>query len=117
MLAPLLGRLHRGAGQTEVEEFLRQELVKHFGLAPSALRPGTMAARVTTWWTSPGRTDSTASSRPGRRCGCGCSRGQAGTGLLRASPRSYVRLSSPTDPATGASCRRAVSLATGSPSG
>lgn len=52
MLAPLLGRLHGGADRTEVEEFLRHELEDHFGLDPSGLRPGAMAARVTAWWTS-----------------------------------------------------------------
>ncbi|MFE7216096.1 hypothetical protein ACFY0A_43370 [Streptomyces sp. NPDC001698] len=52
MLAPLLGRLCRNAGQTEIGEFLQHELKDHFGLDPLGLRPDAMAARVIAWWTS-----------------------------------------------------------------
>lgn len=54
MVAPLLGRLLGGAGQTEIGAFLRHELEDHFGLDPTGLRPDAMAARVIAWWTSGG---------------------------------------------------------------
>ncbi|MFJ2016686.1 hypothetical protein [Streptomyces nodosus] len=60
MLAPLLGLLCRGAGQTEIGEFLRHELEDHFGLNPLGLRPDAMAARVIAWWTSVGLADGAA---------------------------------------------------------
>ncbi|MFD9381414.1 hypothetical protein ACFWBH_38925 [Streptomyces sp. NPDC059999] len=60
MLAPLLGRLHRSAGQTEIDEFLRHELKDHFGLDPVGMRPDAMAARVITWWASVETTAGTA---------------------------------------------------------
>ncbi|MFF3432581.1 hypothetical protein [Streptomyces sp. NPDC002602] len=60
MLAPLLGRLHGGAGQTEVDEFLQHELKDHFGLDPLGLRPDAMAARLVAWWTSAERAHGTA---------------------------------------------------------
>ncbi|GGP41009.1 MULTISPECIES: hypothetical protein [Streptomyces] len=46
LLAPLLGRLRRGADQAEIAAFLRTELVEHFGLTPSPSEPGTVAARL-----------------------------------------------------------------------
>ncbi|MBQ0988191.1 hypothetical protein KBZ10_27505 [Streptomyces sp. F63] len=60
MLAPLLQRLHGGADQTEIGEFLRHELEHHFGLDPRVQRPDAMAARVIAWWASvSGETDGT----------------------------------------------------------
>ncbi|MFD0278848.1 hypothetical protein ACFVHB_33745 [Kitasatospora sp. NPDC127111] len=59
MLAPVLARLHAGAGQAEVEAFLRHELVDHFGLDPLGLRPDAMAARVIAWWTAAAPTNGT----------------------------------------------------------
>ncbi|WP_239477314.1 hypothetical protein [Streptomyces sp. CS147] len=46
MLAPLLGRLRRGADQAEIAAFLRTELVEHFGLTPSASEPEAVATRL-----------------------------------------------------------------------
>ncbi|MFF8811083.1 hypothetical protein [Streptomyces pactum] len=56
MLAPLLGRLHHGAGRAEIGEFLRRELEEHFGLGPPGPPPDAMAARVLAWWAATGRT-------------------------------------------------------------
>ncbi|TJZ57438.1 hypothetical protein FCH28_08525 [Streptomyces piniterrae] len=57
MLAPLLQRLRGGAGQTEIGEFLRDELEDHFGLTPLPSDPEAMAARVISWWTAAGKID------------------------------------------------------------
>ncbi|MET8936744.1 hypothetical protein ABZ329_06515 [Streptomyces rubiginosohelvolus] len=46
MLAPLLGRLRRGADQAEIAAFLRTELVEHFGLTPVPSEPETVATRL-----------------------------------------------------------------------
>lgn len=62
MLVPLLQRLRGGAGQAEIGEFLRHELEGHFGLTPLPSEPEAMAARVMSWWTATGRTDSSASA-------------------------------------------------------
>lgn len=62
MLAPLLGRLHSGASQAELGEFLRHELEDHFGLDSLGLRPDAMAARVIAWWTRAGQADGAASA-------------------------------------------------------
>ncbi|MFE9674433.1 hypothetical protein ACFYO5_09955 [Streptomyces sp. NPDC006259] len=59
MLAPLLRQLRGGADQKMVAEFLRRELVDHFGLDPLLLRPETMAARVIAWWTAVGKVEPT----------------------------------------------------------
>ncbi|WP_344321213.1 hypothetical protein [Streptomyces macrosporus] len=60
MLAPLLQRLHAGADQTEIGEFLRHELEDHFGLDPLGPGPEALAARVIAWWRSAGPADDTA---------------------------------------------------------
>ncbi|MFJ2820071.1 hypothetical protein ACIO7M_03000 [Streptomyces toxytricini] len=60
LLAPLLGRLCRGADGTEIGAYLRTEVEDHFGLDPSASRPEAMAARLTAWWTSAGHRDDAA---------------------------------------------------------
>lgn len=62
MLVPLLKRLRSGAGQAEIGEFLRHELEDHFGITPLPSEPEAMAARVMSWWTATGKTDSTASA-------------------------------------------------------
>ncbi|WP_343035899.1 hypothetical protein [Streptomyces cyaneogriseus] len=54
MLAPLLGRLHGGAGQEEIAAFLRYELEDHFGLDALGVRCDAVAARVTAWWACAG---------------------------------------------------------------
>nr|WP_240449699.1 hypothetical protein [Streptomyces harenosi] len=54
MLAPLLGRLHGGAGRREIDAFLRRELEDHFGLGVPGVRSEAMAARVVAWWASAG---------------------------------------------------------------
>ncbi|RAJ76897.1 hypothetical protein K377_06065 [Streptomyces sp. PsTaAH-137] len=59
MLVPLLQRLRRGADQAEIGEFLRHELVDHFGLTPLPSEPEAMAAKVTSWWTVAVETDGT----------------------------------------------------------
>ncbi|MFF8985896.1 hypothetical protein ACF08E_21240 [Streptomyces globisporus] len=46
MLAPLLGRLRRGADQAEIAAFLRTELVEHFGLTPAPAEPEAVATRL-----------------------------------------------------------------------
>ncbi|MFF3015627.1 hypothetical protein [Streptomyces sp. NPDC057939] len=60
MLAPLLGRLHGGAGRVAIAEFLRHELEDHFGLDAATSRPDAMAARLIAWWTLPGRAGESA---------------------------------------------------------
>ncbi|MEU3692814.1 hypothetical protein [Streptomyces narbonensis] len=57
MLAPLLRRLRGGAEQTEIGDFLRQELEDHFGLTPLPSEPEAMAARLMSWWTAVGKAD------------------------------------------------------------
>ncbi|MEU6315882.1 hypothetical protein [Streptomyces sp. NPDC047014] len=54
MLAPLLGRLCRGAGQAEIDAYLRHELEEHFGLDPSGSHTDAVAGQVTAWWASGG---------------------------------------------------------------
>jgi hypothetical protein len=65
MLAPLLGRLSRGAGRAEIGAYLRHELAEHFGLAPGGPEPDAVAARLTAWWETTGR-DSAGRNDPGR---------------------------------------------------
>jgi hypothetical protein len=60
MLAPLLQRLRGGADQTEIGEFLRQDLEEHFGLDPLGLRPDAMATRVIDWWATVGGAEGTS---------------------------------------------------------
>ncbi|MFF9851473.1 hypothetical protein [Streptomyces litmocidini] len=60
LLAPQLQRLRGGAGQAEIDEFLRQELEDHFGLDPLGLRPEAMSGRVVDWWATVGRADGTS---------------------------------------------------------
>lgn len=59
MLAPLLQRLRGGAGQSDIDVFLRRELEDHFGLDPLGPRPEAMAARVISWWTAAGKAGGT----------------------------------------------------------
>lgn len=63
LLVPLFGRLRRGAGRTEIGEFLRHELEDHFGLGPETARPDAVAGAVIAWWTSAGPADPTVTSR------------------------------------------------------
>ncbi|MYT30385.1 MULTISPECIES: hypothetical protein [unclassified Streptomyces] len=51
MVGPLFRRLHDGADQAEIGEFLRHELEVHFGL-PSSRPPQATAARLIAWWTA-----------------------------------------------------------------
>ncbi|MFE9649311.1 hypothetical protein ACFYO0_35375 [Streptomyces sp. NPDC006365] len=49
MIAPLLSRLHRGAGRAEISEFLWSEMGDHFGLAPTRQEIDNMADRLVVW--------------------------------------------------------------------
>ncbi|MEU9085902.1 hypothetical protein [Streptomyces sp. NPDC048357] len=49
MIGPLFRRLHGGADQAAIGEFLRHELEVHFGL-PSSRPPEAVAARFIDWW-------------------------------------------------------------------
>ncbi|NEA45490.1 hypothetical protein [Streptomyces sp. SID10815] len=51
LITPLLDRLKREAGRTELREFLSHELTDHFGLDHPYDVDG-MADRLTVWWTS-----------------------------------------------------------------
>ncbi|MEK2479480.1 MULTISPECIES: hypothetical protein [Streptomyces] len=51
MIGPLFRRLHGGADQAEIGEFLRHELEAHFGL-PSSQPPEAVATRLIAWWTA-----------------------------------------------------------------
>ncbi|HET6858446.1 MAG TPA: hypothetical protein VFH94_15320 [Streptomyces sp.] len=62
LLAPLLQRLRLGHNQADIGQFLRRELVEHFGLDPLGLRHDAMAARVMAWWTSAAPVDGMGSS-------------------------------------------------------
>ncbi|MGW4038951.1 hypothetical protein ACWEIM_22125 [Streptomyces sp. NPDC004778] len=46
LLAPLLGRLGRGADRAEIAAFPRTELVEHFGLTPAPSEPEAVASRL-----------------------------------------------------------------------
>ncbi|WP_371678096.1 hypothetical protein [Streptomyces sp. NBC_01276] len=52
LLAPLLGRLCKGADRAEIEAFLRHELEDHFGISPALQRTDAVAGRVLDWWAS-----------------------------------------------------------------
>jgi hypothetical protein len=50
LIAPILTRLSRGDGVTEMSEFLWFELADHFGLDPTTLGADEFAARLVTWY-------------------------------------------------------------------
>lgn len=52
-IAPLLSKLQAGAGQAEIDAYLRHELVEHFGLPLTRKNPGDTAQRLVTWWENP----------------------------------------------------------------
>lgn len=56
LIGPLFRRLHEGAGQAEIGDFLRHELESHFGLTATR-PPEEVAARLVTWWTAPAPAD------------------------------------------------------------
>jgi hypothetical protein len=54
MIAPLLSRLIRGEGRSEISEFLWYELEDHFGIDPAARDVDGMANRLVAWWATVG---------------------------------------------------------------
>jgi hypothetical protein len=50
LIAPLLSRLSRGGGRSQISEFLWYELEDHFGLDPSVRDVDGMASRLVAWW-------------------------------------------------------------------
>ncbi|MFD8949717.1 hypothetical protein ACFV0B_12760 [Streptomyces xanthophaeus] len=60
MIGPLFRRLHGGADQAVIGEFLRHELEVHFGL-PASRPPEAMAARLIDWWAAADPTNGTDS--------------------------------------------------------
>lgn len=54
MIAPLLSRLVRGEGRSEISEFLWYELEDHFGIDPAARDVDGMANRLVAWWATVG---------------------------------------------------------------
>lgn len=50
MIDPLLSKLQAGAGQSEVDAYLRHELVEHFGMSLTQTNPGDAAERIVSWW-------------------------------------------------------------------
>ena len=52
-IAPLSAKLQAGAGQAEIDAYLRHELVEHFGLPLTQDNPGDTAQRLVTWWENP----------------------------------------------------------------
>lgn len=54
LIAPLLTRLHAGAGRAAIGEFLGSELEDHFALAPQPQEVDQLADRLVAWWSTVG---------------------------------------------------------------
>lgn len=50
LITPLLSKLLAGAGRTTLSEFLRHEIVDHFGLDPRHIDIDSVADRLVAWW-------------------------------------------------------------------
>lgn len=50
LIAPLITRLMRGGGRSEIGEFLRHEIEDHFGPDPASYDTDIMSNRLITWW-------------------------------------------------------------------
>jgi hypothetical protein len=54
MVGPLLSRLSKGDGRSQISEFLWNELENHFGLDPEGHDVDGMANRLVAWWAAVG---------------------------------------------------------------
>ncbi|WP_338897268.1 hypothetical protein WBG99_17935 [Streptomyces sp. TG1A-60] len=54
LIAPLLTRLHAGAGRAAIGEFLGSELEDHFGLDPQPQEVDQLADKLVAWWSTVG---------------------------------------------------------------
>lgn len=54
LIAPLLTRLHAGAGRAAIGEFLGAELEDHFALDPRSQEVDQLADKLVDWWSTIG---------------------------------------------------------------
>ena len=52
LIGPLLSRLRAGAGQSEIGDFLRDQLDSHFGLDSNNCDVDGVAQRIGGWWST-----------------------------------------------------------------